>query len=274
MIEEIQVPDQQAEQQAEQQGLTLYTINMSHYSEKIRWLLDYEKIDYQEEALTPFVHALPMLKKGKRKRTTVPVIQQGDKCVQDSPRIVDWLSKEYGPLKTLPADLQNEVLEVQKRFDIIGKPVARYLYQTGFSHPELIKNIWTQFAKPWENQVVRLLYPVIKTLFKSKLRINERDVAKAEQKIELQIKWLEQQLSDGRQFLVGDTFTVADITAASILAPLACPLEHPIYGTKDFSDKIAGPAKKWNNSPALEWVRTIYTQNRGIIWQKKPRTLS
>lgn len=249
----------------------LFTINMSHYSEKIRWLLDYEGFDYQEEALTPFVHALPMLLKGKRKRTTVPVIQQGSTCVQDSPRIVAWLLKEYGPLKSIPEDLEDEILEVQQRFDLIGKPVARYLYHSGFAHPALIKNIWTQFAKPWENAVVRVFYPPIKSLFKNKLRINDKDVAKAEQKIDQEIKWLEQRLSDGRQFLVGDRFTVADITAASLLAPLACPVEHPIYGTKDFREKIAGSAKKWAGSPALEWVRIMYTQNRGQIWRERPR---
>jgi glutathione S-transferase len=258
----------------DQKKLTLFTINMSHYSEKIRWLLDYEKIAYQEEALTPFIHALPMFMKGKRQRTTVPLIQLGGKCIQDSPRIVDWLSKERGPLKTLPSDLRDEILEIQKRFDVIGKPIARYLYFTGFDHTALIKDIWTQFAKPWENIVVRLFYPIIKHLFKKIQRVNAVDVAKAEQKIDEEIKWLEQRLRDGRQFLVGDTFTVADITAASLLAPLACPPEHPIYGTKDFRDKIAGPAKKWAASPALEWVRTMYTQNRGHIWAKMPRASS
>ncbi len=250
---------------------TLFTINMSHYSEKIRWLLDYEKIDYQEQALTPFIHALPMFIKGKRKRTTVPLIQQGSRCIQDSPRIVDWLLKERGPLKTLPAGLQDEIIEIQKRFDAIGKPIARFLYFTGFEHPALIKDIWTQFAKPWENIVVRLFYPIIKRLFKKIQRVNTVDVARAEQKIDQEIKWLEQRLSDGRQFLVGDSFTVADITAASLLAPLACPSEHPIYGTQDFREKIAGSAKKWAASPALEWVRSMYTDNRGEIWVSTPR---
>ena len=256
---------------SDQNGLTLFTINMSHYSEKIRWLLDYEKIEYQEEALTPVVHALPMLLKGKRNQTTVPLIQQGSKHVQDSPRIVDWLSMERGPLKTLPSGLRDEIIDIQQRFDAIGKPVARYLYLPGFAHPALIKNIWTQFAKPWESAIVRLFYPIIKVVFKVKLKINAKDVARAEKKIDQEIKWLEQRLSDGRQYLVGDRFTVADITAASLLAPLACPPEHPIYGTKDFREKMAGPAEQWANSPAIERVRTMYTQNRGKIWAKTPR---
>ena len=255
-----------------QPTLTLFTINMSHYSEKIRWLLDHEKLNYQEEALTPFIHSLPMLIKGGRKRTTVPVLQLDKEYIQDSPRIVAWLSKEYGPLSSLPEDLQDEILDIQQRFDAIGKPVARFLYYSGFAHPALIKDIWTQFAKPWENAVVRMSYPMIKGLFTSKMRVNAEGAAKAEQKIDQEIKWLEQRLSDGRQFLVGDRLTVADITAASLLAPLACPDEHPIYGRKDFREKIAGSASKWAGSPALEWVKKMYSQQRGQIWIKSPRS--
>ena len=177
-------------------------------------------------------------------------------------------------MKTLPAEFEAEVIEIQKRFDAIGKPIARYLYFTGFDHPALIKDIWTQFAKPWENVVVRAFYPIIKHLFKKMQRVNEVDVAKAEQKIDQEIKWLEQRLSDGRQFLVGDSFTIADITAASLLAPIACPSEHPIYGTQDFREKISGSAKKWAASPALEWVRVMYAQQRGVIWAKTPRISS
>jgi glutathione S-transferase len=252
-------------------SLTLYTINMSHYSEKIRWLLDYENIPYQEEALTPAVHTLPMLLKGKRQQTTVPLVQRGSECVQDSPRIVNWLSMEYGPLKTMPAALQEEIVAVQRRFDAIGKPVARYLYLPGFAHDELIKTIWTQFSTPWESAVVRLFYPVIKPVFKIKLKINPKDVAKAEQKIDAEIRWLEEELKKGR-YLVGDRLTVADITAASLLAPLACPVEHPIYGTKEFREKMAGPAQKWADSPALEWVRNLYRDHRGKIWARTPRS--
>ncbi|MEK9711233.1 MAG: glutathione S-transferase [Thalassolituus sp.] len=257
---------------AEANGLILYTINMSHYSEKIRWLLDYEGINYQEEALTPAVHTLPMLFKGKRKQTTVPLVQQGETCVQDSPRIVSWLAMEFGPLKAMPATQQDEIIEVQQRFDAIGKAVARYLYLPGFAHDDLIKTIWTQFAKPWEAAMVRVFYPVIKPIFKIKLKINPKDVAKAEAKIDAEIQWLESQLKAGKKYLVGDRLTVADITAASLLAPLACPLEHPIYGSAEFREKMAGPAKKWADSPALQWVRDIYTQHRGKIWQKTPRS--
>ena len=103
----------------------------------------------------------------------------------------------------------------------------------------------------------------------SKLKINKKDVARAEQKIDAEIRWLEERIQHG-QYLVGDQLTVADITAASLLAPLACPEEHPIYGTAEFREKMAGPAQQWADSPALKWVREIYAEHRGAIWAKPP----
>ena len=117
---------------SDQEKLTLFTINMSHYSEKVRWLLDYEKIDYQEEALTPFIHALPMFIKGKRKQTTVVLLQHGSKHRQNSTSIVERISTASGPLKSFPAELRDEAMEIQNGFDAIATPIARYRYFTGF----------------------------------------------------------------------------------------------------------------------------------------------
>ncbi|WP_430462142.1 glutathione S-transferase family protein [Thalassolituus sp. LLYu03] len=249
----------------EQTGLVLYTINMSHYSEKIRWLLDYEGIAYREAPLTPALHALPMLIKGRLWQTTVPLLQQGSVCVQDSPRIVNWLARRYA-LRTLPPESDIEILAIQKRFDAIGKAVARFLYLPGFAHGELIRAIWTQFSSPWEARFIQLAYPLIKPVFSLKLDINEKHVAIAEQAIDLEIRWLEQRILSGR-YLVGNRFSLADIAAAALLAPLACPVQHPIYGHPLFREKMAIAAGKWEHSPALQWVRDLYASHRGVVWQ-------
>ncbi|MCD8523274.1 MAG: glutathione S-transferase N-terminal domain-containing protein [Saccharospirillaceae bacterium] len=280
-------------------ALTLFTINMSHYSEKIRWLLDYEEIPYQEIALTPALHTVPMWFKGRRAQTTVPLLQSGKICIQDSPRIVDWLAVHCSPLDSMPSGKQQEILAVQQRFDAIGKPIARYLYLPGFAHDALIRTLWTQFAKPWERRFIALAYPLIKPAFRIKLRINSRAVKQAEQLIDAEIRWLEQRLQQlepgikqkepqeteqpikgqkeeqGRRsktcrYLVGDAFSFADIAAASILAPLACPPEHPIYGEEEFREKMAGPAQQWADSAALQWVRDIYAEHRGTVWTRIP----
>lgn len=250
---------------------TLYTIAMSHYSEKIRWLLDVEQARYREVALTPVFHVRPALIKGLRARTTVPVLQTGDHAVQDSTRIIEWLSRAYGPLDTLPVQLTEEIMAVEDRFDAIGKDVARYLYHTGFEHTETVLALWTRFASPFETRVVRFTYPLIKCIFKIKLNINAAAAERAERRIDAAVKWIEERLGQGHDYLVGSQFTVADITAASLLAPMACPLEHPVYGEPSFRDKMTSQQAMWQNRPGLDWVREMYKRHRGAVWVEPPR---
>lgn len=250
---------------------TLYTIAMSHYSEKIRWLLDVEQARYREVALTPVFHVRPALIKGLRGRTTVPVLQTGDHAVQDSTRIIEWLSRAYGPLDTLPVQLTEEIMSVEDRFDAIGKDVARYLYHTGFEHTETVLALWTRFASPFETRVVRFAYPLIKCIFKIKLNINAAAAERAERRIDTALKWIEERLAQGHDYLVGSQFTVADITAASLLAPMACPLEHPVYGEPSFRDKMTSQQAMWQNRPGLDWVRDMYKRHRGAVWVEPPR---
>jgi glutathione S-transferase len=255
------------------QPSTLYTIAMSHYSEKIRWLLDIERAQYREVALTPLFHVRPALIKGLRGQTTVPVLQVGTRAVQDSTRIIEWLARDYGPLSTLPAALQADIMAVEERFDAIGKDVARYLYYTGFEHTDTILGMWTRFATPFEARVVRWAYPLIKAIFKVKLQINAAAAQRAEQRIDAAMKWLEERLAGGHTYLVGDQFTVADLTAASLLAPMACPLEHPVYGESEFRAKMASTQALWRDRPGLEWVRQMYAGHRGPVWVREPRAM-
>ncbi len=51
--------------------LRLYTFNVSHFSEKARWALDYEGISYEERVLLPGPHQF--LTRRIAPRTHVPV---------------------------------------------------------------------------------------------------------------------------------------------------------------------------------------------------------
>ena len=253
--------------------MTLYTIAMSHYSEKIRWLLDAAGLAYREVALTPALHVLPALLKGRR-ATTVPLLQIGRETVQDSTRIIEWLERQHLLSITLPAARRDEIMALEERFDAIGKDVARYLYFAGFAHTDTILAMWTRFASPGQARVVRIAYPLIKAVFRAKLDINAQAAARAERRIGETLAWLEQRLADGRSHLVGDGLSVADITAAALLAPLACPAEHPVYGAAEFRDRMgrSTPALcAWSQRPALDWVRRMYARHRGPVWATLPR---
>ncbi len=245
---------------------TLYTFAMSHYSEKIRWTLDHARIPYREQCMTPVFHMLPALRMGGRGQTTLPVLRTATEAVQDSPRIVSWLGRHCGPLDVLPIQHEPAVRAAESRFDAIGKDVARFLYANSFGvADDHIVKLWTDHATPMQARFIRIGYPLIRWGFRRKLQINARRAALARQRITEAMDWLEQQLDGRKLYLVGDTFTVADITAASLLAPIACPTQHPVYGDPAYQAGMAAAIDPWRNRAALHWVRNIYDAHRGAM---------
>lgn len=244
--------------------LTLYTFAMSHYSEKIRWTLDASGIPYREVCLSPAFHIAPALRMSGRGQTTLPIVRADTQAIQDSPRILRWLQQERGPLPLMPCEHEAALREVEQRFDAIGKDVARYLYAHSFgvSDAHIVK-LWTDHAPPWQATAIRLGYPVLRWAFRRKLAINPARVALAEDRIRLAVEWLDREIADGRRHLVGEALTVADITAASLLAPLACPRQHPVYGDPAYQEGMRGALAAWAERPAMAWVRRLYDQHRG-----------
>jgi glutathione S-transferase len=65
-------------------------------------------------------------------------------------------------------------------------------------------------------------------------------------------------------YLVGDRFSVADLTAAALFSPLVMPPEHPYPPAEppprslmEFRDSLA-------SHPAFAWVAEMYRRHRGI----------
>lgn len=244
----------------------LYTFAMSHYSEKIRWTLDYTGLDYQEVRMAPVFHIAPALAMGKRGKTTLPILQTPQATIQDSARILLWLEKEQAPLALIPQASSQAIHAVEKRFDAIGKDVARFLYMNSFGTGDAhIIKLWTDDATPVKAAIIRAAYPFIRWAFKRKLNINPASTARAQQRITEVIDWLEGQLQNGNTYLVGQQFSAADITAASLLAPIACPSQHPVYSDPAYQRTMAGATEPWRDRPALKWVRNMYELHRGAF---------
>ncbi|MES2884266.1 MAG: glutathione S-transferase [Pseudomonadota bacterium] len=243
--------------------LKLHTFSVSHFSEKARWLLDASGIAYVEEPWVPFLHIAKALRKGGGRATTVPVLDTGSACVQDSTRILLWLEKHRGPCALMPTDpvLREQVLAVEDRFDRVGNHVIRYAYSVSLDDAEGVIKLWTIDATPVQARFIRAAYPLLRLVFRSKLKLgNAAAVAASEQKFTEALDWLATQLKDGRRHLVGNQLSAADITAAALLAPIACPDEHPVYSQPYFKQGIAPLREKWSGHPALDWVRTLYQQ--------------
>lgn len=242
--------------------LRLYTFSISHFSEKIRWMLDISRIKYSETRWTPFLHMAPALLKS-RKATSVPILEAGDEVIQDSTRILLWLEKKFPQFTLLATDPEQrkEILDIEERFDRIGPHIIRYVYSEALKDEQGVKELWTLDANPLQRTVIHASFPLIKKGFTKLLAITPDNVEKSKSRIDRELNWLEERLA-GRQFLVGNKLSAADITAAALLAPLVCPAGHPVYGRQDYRDTLNPLNKAWQTRPAFVWVDSLYQEHR------------
>ena len=70
--------------------------------------------------------------------------------------------------------------------------------------------------------------------------------------LEAELDWLDAKLSDGRFYLVGDRFSRADLTVASLLAGFARP--EP--------DALVADIERWRPRPVMQWVVEQYRRHR------------
>jgi len=68
----------------------------------------------------------------------------------------------------------------------------------------------------------------------------------------------------GRDYLVGDSFSVADLTAAALFTPLVLPPERqypptvpPVAAIRDFSAEL-------ERMPGAQWIREMFRRHRGL----------
>lgn len=244
--------------------LRLYTFSLSHFSEKIRWALTAGGVAFEEVPWTPFFHVLRARRRGKG--TTVPVLETDDVRVQDSTRILLWLEEHRAPFALVPEERSEReaALAIEARFDEVGKHVVRFAYSRTLDDTESVARYWRTDATPWERRVIRSCFPVMRWMFRRKLRMNAANIERSRMAIESGLMWLDSQTAAGAPYLVGGRLTVADLTAAALLAPLACPDEHPIYGSARYRAGIQPLVRDWQDRPAFAWVRAMYRDHRGL----------
>ena len=82
--------------------LELYQFELSHYSEKVRLILDYKQLEYRKIEVTPGVGQIELMQKSGSRQ--VPVLKDGSTYVSDSTEIAMYLERKYPERPILPSD--------------------------------------------------------------------------------------------------------------------------------------------------------------------------
>jgi glutathione S-transferase len=95
------------------------------------------------------------------------------------------------------------------------------------------------------------------------MNIHEEPAMRSRAKTVQALDRLERELG-GNDYLVGDSFSVADLTAASLFYPLALPPEFP-YTSPAFEDLPDGAREfigSMRERPGAQWVGEMYRRHR------------
>jgi glutathione S-transferase len=242
----------------------LYVFAISHYCEKARWALDYLGIDYRLEHLAPGPH-IKLARALGVADTSLPILADGDFALQGSSRIIDWAQVQgTSPAHNLAPDDDRAAREIEQRLDkVFGVHVRRYYYSDALvTQPQTVKPMFARDLSWPQRLVLHLAWGKIVKLMIRGMDLGAEQGRESRQIVEAEMDWLDGLLADGRQYLAGARFSRADLCAASLLAPLALPPQHPSYHRLQLPPGVAADLEKWQRRPSLRWVGEIYRNYR------------
>jgi glutathione S-transferase len=237
---------------------TLWQIDISHYAEKVRWALEYKGVDHGRRSLLPGSHIPLALALTRGAQPTVPILQLDGRAIGDSTEIIAALEARYPEPALYPVDAAelSRAIELEEWFDENLGPHARLLpFYELIQEPALFAEIAAESvpgplakAKPVVGAYARA-YTSVRWNANS-----EEDAVRAREAIVVAFDKLEAELEKGDgEFLVGDSLSVADITAASLFYPVVVPPEGPL------DPDLPRP-------PALDRFRESLSDRRGFKW--------
>ncbi len=237
----------------------LNTFALSHFCENARWALDYKSVWYREQSWAPMLH---MLRTWRLNKTYTPVLHIDGRAIQESADICAYLEEHFPEPVLVPAEHREEVLEVADEARSLGPHVRRMAYLALGDDLELLKKAWALNVSPAEARIHGLVFPASRRLAFKALRVTPEETARSEKIVRDFLEERDASFRDPNRYLVGDTFTLADLTMASILSPLARPAEHPFYPRMAFGKRGDGWVEQMRSYRMVAWVHCCYEQHR------------
>ena len=246
--------------------IKLYTFPVSHFAEKVKWLMDCSKIDYQIVNWVPVLSApAAYLKSGKR---TVPFIEvttsESRFVVHDSTNIVNWVFDNAGAVQLKHPDQSHHdtAMKIEDLADSVGNDVIRYMYAPMVQHPPDFVAVWGWGAGAVSQNTLRVMMPVMRRLLHKHLDFSETAQRAGLDRLHGVFSQIDDLLADGRSYLVGNVFSIADISIASLLAPVYTPSEHRVYASQQFQHSLASQQAEFRDYASFAWMQDLYRELR------------
>lgn len=242
----------------------LWHLPSSHFSEKVRWALDHKRVPHTRRTplMVPHIAVARVLTRGAI--DTFPVLQLAGGAVGDSTAIIARLERDVPEPALYPSDPveRARALELEEWLDEhLGADVRLLaLHEVAHDPPALAqlsaRHLPAHMA-PFPDAWARTFGGFIRRRYGLDAP-GAADAARAG--VGRAFDRLEQALGGGR-YLVGDAFTVADLTAASHFYWLLQPPEGPRIVDR-LPASLADFMSRFAERDGYRWVLDTYRRHR------------
>jgi glutathione S-transferase len=244
----------------------LWHIPVSHYNEKARWALDYKRVEHERHSPPPPSHMAVALWLTRGSGKTFPVLQMDGEVYGDSSEIIAALERAYPEPALYPEDLdeRRKALEIEDFFDEEVAPHVRLLVWH-----EAIKDreAWGRFASstlpsPLRAGGQRLAGAMGSSFVRLRYGVADPDAAsEARDRVAAGMARIDAELEDGGDYLAGDAFSVADLTAAAIMYPMVMPPEGP-KALVELPPRFDEYRRSFAERPSCAWIAETFRRHR------------
>jgi glutathione S-transferase len=244
----------------------LITIPISHYCEKARWALDRAGIAYRERAHLQVMHWIPVARAGGGK--TAPVLVWGDRVFTDSADIVEEADVRARPDRALfPEDpaAAAEVRALQRDFDeTLGPEGRRWMYFNLRGRRDIAIAYACTGVPTWQRRGLPLVYPLVTRIIDRYLDITPASAQRSEVEVRAVFDSVAERLGDDRPYLCGERFSAADLTFASLAAPLLMPPQYgvPLPRPDELPPAMAAKVHELRAHPAGTFALKMFREER------------
>ncbi len=242
--------------------IELFQFHSSHFNEKVRWTLDLKRVPHSRTALIPGPHMLQMMKLTRQSQT--PALRVGSDVIAGSTTIIDRLEQDFPEPRLYPEDPdeRSRALSIVREFDDEVGPAVRLAKFFEVLDASVAIGAFCWDRSPLVKAIYRAGFPAIRRVMWSKMGITEETAERGLERTQQAFDFVAKE-SGSAGYLVGDRFSVADLTCASLLMP-AVRVEAWGGPAEVSTPKVNHWLDRWVDHPGAEWVREIFRRHRRV----------
>jgi glutathione S-transferase len=241
----------------------LWHFRVSHFNEKVRWALDHKRWPHTRRTLLPGFHlATARWLSGQNQ---LPLLRLHGRVLAGSALILGELERLRPDPPLFPADpdARRRASGLQTYFDEQVAPELRRLFwATYIRRPAACARMATDGASVGTRLVWRMLFPLMRPLFRVNMGMSPDDLATARRRMHAHFDRLESEIRSSG-YLVGDRFGVADLTAAAVMTAIIRPPEFPYPLPEPWPPELLELRASIADRLGCRWVLGMYARHRG-----------